>query len=141
MDIFLLEDDMNRVEQFEKRRKELGDRLGVECHLYHAIDVESAKRMLPALLSVDLWLLDHDLGGRVYVPENDENTGSAFIRWVLNEPAILNRPINILVHSLNEPAAKRMVLGLKEAGKKSCWIPFLWNKETFHGAIQTRSFP
>lgn len=49
--------------------------------------------------------LDHDLGGEHYTP-SDENSGFEVAKWLAVNPF----PVDyIIVHSLNQPAAKRMV--------------------------------
>ena len=66
--------------------------------------------------------LDHDLGGEVYVPDWRKDTGSEVARWILS-----NRPTigKIIVHSMNTPAANRMVKWLTRGGYQAEYISFL----------------
>lgn len=72
--------------------------------------------------SWDVVFLDHDLGGEVYVSEEDSNTGSEVVRWV-----VVNKPTigKFIVHSLNEPARANMVSKLRGAGYEADGVGFL----------------
>jgi hypothetical protein len=66
--------------------------------------------------------LDHDLGGTIYQPWYEENSGSAVVRWILDNKPILGK---IIVHSLNEPARKAMCQDLSNADYVVKSIPFI----------------
>ncbi len=65
--------------------------------------------------------LDHDLGDEVYQNSSCSNCGMEVVRWIdKNRPDIEL----IIVHSMNEPAAKLMLETLKSAGYHTCHMPF-----------------
>lgn len=70
----------------------------------------------------DVVFLDHDLGGTMFQDQSEENSGSAVVRWILDNDPILGK---IVVHSLNEPARKAMCQDLANAGYKVRSIPFI----------------
>jgi|WetSurSiteA1Bulk_404760.scaffolds.fasta_scaffold00002_5 hypothetical protein len=74
----------------------------------------------------DLVSLDHDLGGRVYVPSEDTNTGMEVVRYLeksnSDKYGVLKR---IIVHTLNSPAGIEMVNRLESLGFDVIYHPFL----------------
>ena len=69
----------------------------------------------------DIVFLDHDLGGEVYVDSNREDCGMEVVRWIIeNEPFIRQ----IIIHSLNTPAALEMRDKLRQARYQTICIPF-----------------
>lgn len=70
----------------------------------------------------DLVYLDHDLDGEAWANPNGKNTGSEVVRWIL-----LNKPKigRVIVHSMNSPAANRMVKALKGASYDAEYKSFL----------------
>lgn len=112
MQILILEDDPNRHELF--KRKLIGHGLTIAETAAQAIVMLQAYQF-------DLIFLDHDLGGETFVSENNKNTGSEVVRWML-ENCITKAPI--VIHSMNDPAASSMMNKLN-AGFFSCYrIPF-----------------
>ena len=75
----------------------------------------------------DVVSLDHDLGGQAYVDSSEPETGMEVVRWI-----VANRPVipSVIVHSLNEKAAERMVQALKEAGYAVVREPFGLHAQT-----------
>ena len=71
----------------------------------------------------DLALLDHDLGGKTYVPSEHEDTGAAVARAIAQMP-LERRPARVYIHSYNMAGAHAMVSTLREAATRALWIPF-----------------
>lgn len=70
---------------------------------------------------IDLLFLDHDLEG-IFQNSAEENCGMEVVRYICkHRPKIRN----IIVHSLNYPAAQEMVQKLKNAGYNSNYYSFL----------------
>lgn len=102
MKIFILEDDHTRVSLFAEALQ--------STDWVRAEDVEDAKKMFEP--PYDLILLDHDLGGQVYVDSEDPNTGAAFSKWLVGNYVPNNSPI-VVVHSWNHDGGKNMMETLK----------------------------
>lgn len=69
----------------------------------------------------DIVLLDHDLGGEVYVNSEEKNTGMEVVRWIVeNKPRIGK----VVVHSLNSGAALNMGDKLTSQEYVTYIIPF-----------------
>ena len=129
MRILLLEDDYNRVEQFRKRVDELNER---NTHLpkTELVHVETAEHCILTLQGTGefhLILLDHDLGGEVYVDINRPDTGSEVARW-LNKN---KKNANVITHTLNKEGSEN-ILSLVP---NSIYVPGLWQQELFHKTI------
>lgn len=77
--------------------------------------------LLKETKEVDQLFLDHDLGEETFADSNIENCGMEVVRWMVK-----NKPIvkEVIVHSLNAPAAENMVELLKSAGYNAIRIPF-----------------
>lgn len=93
-------------------------------HLNPTVQAADASGAIAALSSggFDVVYLDHDLGDETYQDEAEENSGSGVVRWIVaNKPAIGR----VVVHSLNAPAANRMVQCLRDAGYEARYRPFL----------------
>jgi hypothetical protein len=69
--IFILEDNIIRIAKFRK----VLPRLFPAAEITVAIEADEAKDILVDGSYWDIILLDHDLGGRVYVDSADPNTG------------------------------------------------------------------
>jgi hypothetical protein len=85
--------------------------------------VETAADCITALRSQP-WhtvFLDHDLGGQSMVDSNREDCGMEVVRWMIR-----NRPIvkQVIVHSWNTPAARRMVEDLQRKSYYARYSPF-----------------
>jgi len=113
MRILILEDSTDRVEQFKRN---IGQR--------HMLSITSSSRQAIDLLKNNKWdllCLDHDLGGRVFVPSG-EDTGYEVATFLEINPEFM--PTNIIVHSLNPVGAKNILSVLKGARQ----VPFAWTK-------------
>lgn len=91
----------------------------------HLVLTETAEQTVLALADPQGWnlvFLDHDLGGETFVNPDEANTGSAVVRWI-----VANRPRVdwFVVHSLNAPAANRMVANLRGADCHASYMNFL----------------
>jgi hypothetical protein len=116
MNILILEDDINRVKKFR-------DNLQYGCDVLMVFD--EVDECIEALRNRewDYLFLDHDLGGKVYVPsDGEEKTGWHVAKWLSeNEDKM---PEQIIVHSLNEGGRKNIMSLLKNAIE----LPFAWDK-------------
>ena len=131
MKILLLEDDYNRVEMFQKRVTELNER-NTHREPYEIVHAETVEQFKSAMQSSEfnLILLDHDLGGEIYVDINRDDTGSGAARWIKQTYGDIHP--TVLTHTLNQTGADNIL----ELIKGSIHIPFLWMKEVFHAAIK-----
>ena len=111
MNILFLDDDNYRIESFKTKIK-------------GATIVKTASAAIEAIQSQDIWnivFLDHDLGGETFVDSDREDCGMEVACWIAeNQPNIRN----IIVHSLNKPAADQMVAILKDSKYRATYIPF-----------------
>ena len=86
--------------------------------------MKTAKECIDLLIAgkdVGLLMLDHDLGGEIYVDTNYSNTGSEVVRWIeINKPRIKE----IIVHSYNHSAGTMMTETLVSCGYDAKRIPF-----------------
>ena len=103
MNIFILEDDENRMKKF--RGKLIGH------VIFHADNVKDAKAIL-SKEKVDVIFLDHDLDNRVYVDSNEPNTGYQLAKWIFENNIQYKR---VIVHTLNEVGRKNIKLVLQDA--------------------------
>lgn len=94
--IFLLEDDMNRVKFFKNRFE--------NYNLVHADNVELAKLLFINNSEYETIFLDHDLGGMTYVDSEDENTGFKFALFMKDIKKNFKYE-KIVIHSMNPKGA------------------------------------
>ena len=97
MNILILEDDPERIRCFKRWFSR--HNLTVVNHAQDAIDNLRTKEF-------SLVFLDHDLDGRVFVPSDEPNTG--FQVAVRFGEFSRNFGTNVIIHSMNGPAAQRM---------------------------------
>jgi DNA-binding LytR/AlgR family response regulator len=130
MKILLLEDDKNRISQFYERVKEFNERNHVKSELIH---VETAKDCIEKLENdtFNLILLDHDLGGEVYVSIDNTNTGSEVARWINKNPEKIHGAF-VITHTFNPAGANN----IKDLLPECIYIPAIWMKDKFHKIIQ-----
>jgi len=70
----------------------------------------------------DYLLLDHDLGGEVYVPSEEPNTGYQVAKFLEENPEHKPRK-KIFLHSLNTVGRQNMQAALPEAIQApGCWL-------------------
>lgn len=135
MKILLLEDDMNRVEQFRKRVDELSEQNTHKEEPFELIHFEDAESCITELKKGSLFhliLLDHDLGGEIYVDTAKKNTGSEVARWLTLNYDFKTLNTIVLTHTLNQPAAQHIMALIPGA----VYVPFIWQKEKFHKIIK-----
>jgi len=113
MNILILEDNACRVTQF--RQNLIGQDVFV-------VDTAEAAINLLKEKSWDMLFLDNDLGGEVYVPLEEENSGSGVARWLANN--VDKQPEFIVVHSLNT-VAQAYIHALLPSSQV---VPFAWSK-------------
>lgn len=92
----------------------------------YAVFKTTSKEIIVTLSKMDdnleLLMLDHDLGGQVYMDSNKKNTGMEVVRWIVKNKPQINK---IVVHSLNYLAAIEMNDRLCKAGYNILRIPFI----------------
>ena len=122
--ILILEDDPLRIAAFKRRFLEIRDK-----HPFELDFVDNAQECIEKLSKIKyvLFFADHDLGGEVYVPTDNKNTGSEVARWIKNNPENINKDTIVLVHSYNSQAAITMV----EMIPNSLLLPGVWSKDVF----------
>ena len=138
MNIIILEDDDNRIEKFVslfpsaqivKTAKECIDILDRQVGSREDAPIEQLARSNKGNKPCDLLMLDHDLGGEIYVDTNYSNTGSEVVRWIeKNKPEIKE----IIIHSYNHSAAMMMIETLIRCGYDAkrilfdpSWVPHI----------------
>ena len=104
MRILILDDDLDRHATF--KRKLIGAIIHSVEESSHCI--EKIKKEDP----FDLILLDHDLGGQVYVPSGP-GTGFEVAEWLRDHPEKM--PKLVILHTCNEHGAGRMLEVLPDA--------------------------
>ena len=125
INVLFLDDDDTRLFYF----KEAIAHSGLKCNVVH---VDSARECIHHLRDriFDVMFLDHDLGNRVYVSENDPNTGSEVARWIEANTGGKNNGIPCFVHSFN-PAGAQYMVGIIP---NSVHIPGVFAKDNFIGS-------
>jgi len=96
MKIFVLEDDENRIERFKQALK--------QHDVDYVIDISDVENGYHP--PYDLYFLDHDLGGLIYVDSHAQNTGYTFCKWLYE-----NHPEEkgvVVIHSLNPSGTDNM---------------------------------
>lgn len=83
-----------------------------------AKSAEEAIDILSKDLSWDLITLDHDLGNRIFVPSEDENTGYQVAKFLSDKDI----KCEIIIHSMNYNGAMKMISLLPNAKYK----PVFW---------------
>jgi CheY-like chemotaxis protein len=115
MRILILEDDAERHAKF--RENLIGT---------HVVIVETAPEAIEKLQneSWGLLFLDHDLGGKVYCP-SDENSGFHVAEWLSKNTD--RQPKTIIIHSFNPDGADAMKAVLPRAFKiPGVWLAPIW---------------
>ena len=114
MRVLFLDDDSERHKTFA--------RLSVGHEVTH---VSTANEAISALKShhFDLASLHHDLGGRIFVDSNDEETGYAVVKELTAlDPDFYPRAV--IVHSYNPAGVERMLAHLGAHGISARAMPF-----------------
>lgn len=116
MKILILEDNLQRIEKFKALYK--------NQELYIFNDVFPA---YDACLhhTFKIMLLDHDLGGRIWVDSDEDNTGYQFIKRLIKNQ--LQKTSLYYIHSMNPIGSNKMLNLLLDNGYDGIWHPyFLW---------------
>lgn len=114
MKLLFLDDDHQRAKVFRSHYPMM-------THVETAADCKAA---IEKAENIGVLCLDHDLGGQHYVSSFDPECGMEVVRF-LQERSYQEKIGLIVVHSLNQPAAKEMVLKLKDANYYVARISFL----------------
>lgn len=107
--VLFLDDDNTRTKEF------------VSCFPF-AKTAENTKQIIALIEAeaekermIDYLFLDHDLGGAVYVDSKSTDCGMEVVRQIIAKD--LHKWLDcVIVHSLNEPAARLMCKALDEKG-------------------------
>lgn len=116
MKIFILEDDLNRIEWFRKVLPKKYD-----CQLIFTDCAEDAKFLLKMYTDISVLFLDHDLGGNTYVSSEEENTGAGLARWIVKEDLYYDQ---IIIHSMNSTGSENIFNTLKNNSDDVRKTPF-----------------
>lgn len=113
------------LDDSEKRIEAVVVHFGNDETIYrHLVICKTAVLAIEALNKEEEWdlvMLDHDLGGEVFVHSGRKDCGMEVVRWIIRTRPKIKR---IVVHSWNAPAAKSMVSTLKRAGYETTYEPF-----------------
>jgi len=88
--------------------------------LYLAEDIRAAKEHC-IYNDFPIMFLDHDLGNKIWVDSNEENTGYQFIKWLIEND--LQKNSLSYIHSMNPIGANKMLNLLLDNGRDGIWIP------------------
>lgn len=111
MRIFVLDDMKARHDAYKKKFS--------NDEIISTYDAKEAIDLLSKDLNYDLICLDHDLGNRIFISIDDENSGSTVAKFLSNK----NIKCKIIIHSLNYWGAQNMLKYLPKAK----YIPFFFN--------------
>lgn len=112
--VLVLEDNEERIKHFKKN---------LVGNNFKIVSVSDACIELLVKDKWDVLFLDHDLGGRSYVPSSESNTGYQVAKFLHDNPKYKPSEV-IIIHSLNPIGAENMQNALPEAYR----IPFAWTK-------------
>lgn len=113
MKVFILEDNKNRMKQFNK---------ALHKHtILHADTVEKAIKILEENDEIIILFLDHDLDDRIMVPSSNANTGYALAKYINKSGKVYPQ---IIIHSMNIIGAKNMERELINCTDDLQVIPF-----------------
>jgi hypothetical protein len=125
--VFVLEDDPNRIETIQFFWGKFAD-FDITSSYREAIEKFDGK--------YDLIMLDHDLGGKIYVDIRESNTGTNFAKWLAENYEFRDTPI--IIHSHNPVGSSNMNdILLNAEFKQVAGIPFgslikHWNNGTLN---------
>jgi hypothetical protein len=112
MKILILEDNPIRQEKFKNLFK--------NQELFIFDNVEDAYNAC-LINDFQVAFLDHDLGGKIWVNSNEENTGYQFVKKLI-ENNLQNKMLSY-IHSMNPIGANRMLNYLLDNNRDGIWIP------------------
>lgn len=101
--IFILEDNPERIKIF---KTDLA-RNYPNAKLFFTDTVDEAKKLFENNKPFDVYFLDHDLGGKVYVDSEDLNTGYQFAKF-LKSNNVDGKNEKIFIHTLNPIGGNNM---------------------------------
>lgn len=148
MNIFILENDIDRIKEFIKRFNEVK-----QLHNHYDIHLEIARSYKQAVKILtksikqnkryDFMFLDHDLGDLVYEETYKKNTGTAFSSWLLSENKktqtlniirLFNDTLrsHLIIHSYNVIGAHEIYNKCRQYILKTYYIQEIWKQENFH---------
>lgn len=120
LNIFILEDNKERLNWFWEFFKKAPDHIEVTCKWED--NVEKAKATYEAHGPWDYVFLDHDLDQRVYVDSDEPNTGYQFAKWLVDQKMITPETF-FYIHSMNTVGALKMKEILMDSNT-TLFIPF-----------------
>ena len=104
--ILVLEDDANRIEVFKEKLK------GHDVYFFdQAEDAINAFKLFTDK-PWDIVFLDHDLGGQVFVPSSNPNTGYAVAKYMEENDVEAKQ---VIIHSMNPAGGANMKAALPHA--------------------------
>lgn len=112
MKVFILEDDINRIEKFRQKLR--------QHSVTYCDDVPTAK----ALLKKDKYeiiFFDHDLGGEQMVPSEHPNTGYQLAKWLREQDMHFEQ---IIIHTCNPGGGDRILDEVKNLSQNITRMPF-----------------
>jgi len=115
MRVFVLEDNQERCNWFTKYLTEENFEFTIVKTAWEAKDILSKE-------SFDRLYLDHDLGNKIYVDPEAEETGTQVVRHIIENS--LQEEAIIYIHSLNPIAFDTMVVPLNKANYHVVYKPF-----------------
>jgi CheY-like chemotaxis protein len=118
MNIFVLEDNSERIDVFNKQLTEIFP----TASIFFSIDAKSAKNVLKRFGGFDIMLLDHDLGSKIFVNSQEENTGYQVAKFIVKEKIDYKVAI---CHSMNPVGSENISAVLP--GCKKVPFPMLFN--------------
>lgn len=116
MKIFILEDNPDRMIAFKSTLK--------DHTIIHAVDVKEAKEKFDKNKPFDSILLDHDLGGEIYVDSDFWNTGYQFVRFLTTYRSEDIKNTQIIIHTQNPVGAENMLQLFIQENIQAKVIPF-----------------
>jgi len=126
--VLVLEDSEERIVEFKKR---FASKLHIDVAVVYVDNVEDFKTQMLEN-KPELILLDHDLGGQVYVSSSKEDTGAEAVRFIVKNFTLKDFPFPIIIHSLNGPGSDYMFDLLMENKFHAIKAKFLWSEKVFN---------
>lgn len=123
MNILILEDDQSRIDVFRNKLT------SPNTHLYITENIDEALDWFKNI-KFDVFFLDHDLGGNIYVdPEKEYHCGTNFVNKfieLVSAGESLPTPAQIYIHTLNKYRGEFMMESLKQCLKNTTvkYIPY-----------------
>jgi len=113
INIFILDDDVMRHRTLIKRALEIANVDKNEANIVTATTSDEAVKKLQEHDSWDILMLDHDLGGEIFVESTKENTGFQVAKFIRKNNIKFGQ---CLLHSMNPVGVKNMLEELEGLG-------------------------